>query len=169
MAFSPTPRDKDPSHIKQVYEAYGLAMYQAQCLEKQLAMVYVTHPKFSRRITREELEQNLTRNFKQTFGRLFGDMRRTVHLSLDFESRMQSAVDKRNWLAHDYFWDRAGYFPTYQGRETMIHELTELAEQFDSMDQQLETVYRKWMERNGITEEHAQQALDELIERARVS
>ena len=100
MAFLPTLLDKDPSHIKRVYEAYGLAMYQAQCLEKQLAMVYATHSKPPRRITKEELEQNLTRNFEQTFGRLFGDMRRTVHLSPDFESRVQSAVNKRNWLAH---------------------------------------------------------------------
>ena len=51
----------------------------------------------------------------------------------------------------------------------MIHELTELAEQFNVMDRQLETVYRKWMERNGITKEHTQKALDELIERARHS
>ena len=169
MAFSPTPPDKDPNHIKRVYEAYGLAMYQAQCLEKQLAMVYATHSKPPRRITKEELEQKLTRNFEQTFGRLFGDMRRTVYLTSDFESRMQSAVDKRNWLAHDYFWDRAGHFPTDPGRETMIRELTELAEQFDTMDQQLDTVYRKWLERNGITKEHAQRALDEMIERARHS
>lgn len=167
MVFSPTLLDKDPNHIKRVYEAYGLAMYQAQCLEKQLAMVYATHSKPPRRITKEELEQKLTRNFEQTFGRLFGNIRRTVHLTPDFESHMQSVVDKRNWLAHDYFWDRAGHFLTYAGRENMIRELTKLAEQFDVMDRQLETIYLKWMERNGITKEHAQRALDDLIERVR--
>lgn len=169
MPFAPTPFDKDPSHIKRVYEAYGLAMYHAQCLEKQLAMVYATHSKPPIRITKEELEYKLTVNFKKTFGHLFGDIRKTVRLAPDFESRMQKTVDKRNWLVHDYFWNRAGHLPTYQGREVMVCELMELAEQFDTLDQELETVFSKWMEKNGITNDHVQCALDELIERARSS
>ena len=68
MTFSQTPLDKDRYHIRRIYEAYGEAMYQAQCLEKQLAMIYAVHSKQQKRVTIKELQKRFYMNFDRTFG-----------------------------------------------------------------------------------------------------
>ena len=41
--------------------------------------------------------------------------------------RLQSGVQgKRNWLAHNYFWDRGVAFLSESGRVSMIEELQEI-------------------------------------------
>ena len=63
---------------------------------------------------------------------------------------LKNALNKRNWLAHDYFWERAVQFMTTEGRADMIEELLSI----------------EWAEVNGLTREMLQGELGRLREEA---
>ena len=150
-----------------VYAEFGIAMYNAQCLEREfaisLARVYYSGPN---RITWAQFLNFLDSNYKKTLGKLIFEMRKTTSIPSDMESRLMEALKKRNWLVHGYFWDRAGHFLTAEGRELMINELQDTANFFTQIGEELTAVNRAWATARGVTEEMRREALEDLIKSA---
>ncbi len=118
--------------VKEVYARYGLAMYQAQCVERSLAILLATeYGPGIQKITRTEYDKLLESLFKKTLGALLTELRKSGVVSLNFESDLSNALKQRNWLAHNYFWERAGHFMTIKGRSMMIEELTKNANELN--------------------------------------
>ena len=70
---------------------------------------------------------------------------------------MEKAVNIRNRLAHDYFYERSQQMHFIEGMEEMISELQEMKEFLDELDRELTDIMQKYMEKNfGITKEHIQ-------------
>lgn len=150
--------------IKEVYAQFGLAMYQAQCVERQLAILLATaYGPGPKRMTRSQYDDLLASLFRKTFGGLFQTLRKTVDIPEDFETTLSKALDKRNWLAHHYFWERAGHFMTEPGRRVMIGELSRIALELDDIDQKLIQISREWMGKIGMSEEVLQAEMEKLI------
>ena len=150
--------------IMEVYAKFGLAMYQAQCLERELAIALATvYGARANRIARAELDRLFESNFHQTLGQLINRMRKTVDVPKDVQLALGQALERRNWLAHHYFWDRAGQFVTAKGRNSMIRELLDIANLLNRTDEQLTDIDRAWATARGITEEMRQRALENLI------
>ena len=82
------------------------------------------------------------------------------------ESTLMEALKKRNWLVHDYFWDRAGHFLTAEGRELMINELQDTANFLSQVAEELTIVNRAWATSKGVTEEMRRESLEDLIRSA---
>jgi len=161
------PLDPESEQIKEVYARFGLAMYQAQCVERQLAVLLATeYGPGLHNMTRQQYEELLESLFKKTLGGLIHKLREAVDLPSDFESTLREALNKRNWLAHHYFWERAGHFMTEQGRRLMVDELQVIATELDELDQTLIHVSRKWMEKIGMSEEVVQIEMDRLLREA---
>lgn len=150
--------------IKEVFAQFGLAMYQAQCVERQLAILLATaYGPGPKRMTRSQYADLLASLFQKTFGGLFQTLRKAVAIPDDFEAVLRNALDKRNWLAHHYFWERAGHFMTESGRRMMIDELSRIALELDDIDQKLIQISREWMGKIGMSEEALQAEMDKLI------
>ncbi len=147
-----------------VYAEFGVAMYNAQCLEREfaisLARVYYREPN---RLTWAQFLDFLDSNYKKTLGKLIFEMRKTTSISSDMESRLMQALNKRNWLVHAYFWDRAGHFLTAEGRELMINELRNTASFLSQIGEELTVVNRAWATSRGITEEMRRESLEDLM------
>jgi hypothetical protein len=150
-----------------VYAEFGIAMYNAQCLEREfaisLARVYYSGPN---RITWAQFLNFLDSNYKKTLGKLIFEMRKTTSIPSDMESTLMEALKKRNWLVHDYFWDRAGHFLTAEGRELMINELRDTTNFLSQIDEELTVVNRAWATSKGVTEEMRRESLEDLIRSA---
>jgi hypothetical protein len=161
--------------IKEVYAQFGLAVYYAQVLEHALvnALVYLDLiPSLARRArTRAEWEKEfdsfLNRHFETTLGKMIRNLSSVTAVPSNLEAMLREALAKRNWLAHEYFRERAEQFMSMRGREKMLTELQEVQTLFDGADRSLDEVVRPLREKYGITDEKVAQVTRELLARAR--
>ncbi|MDO8805159.1 MAG: hypothetical protein Q7R35_12065 [Elusimicrobiota bacterium] len=156
--------DKESHHIREVYAQYGLAMYQAQCFERGIAIVlasvYGIQPKDG---TRSMYQKTLEGHFERTLGGLVKELGKAARLPLEFEANIKDALKKRNWLAHNYFWDRADSFFSSDGREKMLLELRETAYLFKKLDEYLAAISMAWGEKHGVTPQMIEKDMESLI------
>lgn len=155
----------EESQVKEVYARFGLAMYQGQCVERALAIVLATeYGPGIKKMTRTEYDQLLEKLFKKTLGGLLIELFECGRISSNFESDLRNALARRNWLAHHYFWERAPHFMTIKGRQMMIDELTEIADELNSLDQQFTEVSQEWMKNVGMPESVPHEEMKKLLE-----
>jgi hypothetical protein len=154
--------DADAQQRREMFALYGLAMYHAQCIEKSLAILVssVLNVEFlsADGKRRAEIQDEV---FSKTIGRLLTRLRGQVQVSANLNRLLDEARQKRNWLAHEYFWARAGEAMTPRGRRRMIDELTELSGFFSKVDTRLTSIYERWVKKIGIP----QSAIDETLNR----
>ena len=154
--------DSEVEQIKEVFARFGQAIFQAQGLERQLAILLATkYGPGPHGITRTLFDRILERHFLKTLGRLVKDIGTVARLSKEEEVRLQEALTKRNWLAHEYFWERAIDFLSESGRASMIEELQDAADLFEDLDKLFTNRTIEWGKEFGIT----RQALDKTLER----
>jgi hypothetical protein len=159
----------DPTsyQVREVYARYGLAMYQAQCVERQLAILLASEYRPGpSKITRSEYEQLLESHFERTLGGLLRQLEKSIPLPADFEGTLRKALEKRNWLAHRYFWERAGHFVSEKGRDKMLLELQEAIDYFEILDARLTDIADSWAKRHNIPPEELEKALERIIANA---
>jgi len=156
--------DKESHHIREVYAQYGLAMYQAQCFERGIAIFLATvcglQPQDS---TRSMYQKTLEGHFERTLGGLVKELGKAAKLPIGFEADIKDALKKRNWLAHNYFWDRAGSFLSRDGREKMLLELRETFSLFKKLDGYLVAISAAWGEKHGVTAQMIEKDTESLI------
>lgn len=158
--------DINQEQTREVYAQYGLTMYFAQCLERGLAILLATaYGPGPRKITRMQYDILLNTLFKRTFGALVSNLR-TVPFPNHLEEQLQQALEKRNWLTHHYFWDRAGHLASQKGQEEMMLELKEMRELFSELDNELGRITNEWSSSHGVTNEVFQDALEKILKDA---
>jgi len=144
--------DIESHHIREVYAEYGFAMYRAQCLERGIAIfltVVCGEPPPDR--TRSMYQKELESRFTQTLGGLIKELGKAAKVPPGFEIDIQDALKKRNWLAHDCFWDRATSFLSRDGRNLLLQELRGISDLFLKLDRYLQAISMAWAKKHGIT------------------
>ncbi len=133
-------------------------------LERTLAILIATVYEYKPpKITRAQYDLLLESHFQKTLGRLIYKLRKSLPIAEDLEFTLLEALDKRNWLFHNYFWERAQKFMKEDGREAMIEELQEIAYYFEKVDHKLDMILLLWGEEHGVTEEIIQKKMENLI------
>jgi len=145
--------DAESEQIREVYAYFGLAMYLAQNLERELAMLLAILSK-TEMSTAWDYDARLAHSFDSTFGRLvtqFGEIAAREYAEL--HAQLEMAVESRNDLAHHYFWDRAVLFSSRTGRDGMLEGLRTLVNTFESLDRTLTRLARNVAAQKGLPEE----------------
>jgi hypothetical protein len=145
--------DAESEQIREVYAYFGLAMYVAQNLERELAMLLAILGK-TEMSTAWDYDARLAQSFESTFGTLvtqFGEIAAREYAEL--HAQLEMAVESRNDLAHHYFWDRAVPFSSRTGRDDMLEELQSLVNTFESLDKTLTRLTRNVAAQKGLPEE----------------
>jgi len=93
---------------------------------------------------------------------LLGMVKKELSTSEEVLLELKQALDKRNWLAHDYFYDSIGQFYTESGRMKMIKELTEMIKLFNKWDQFIEGVCLHIWQQHGLTEEAISKEIEQF-------
>ena len=156
--------DPESEHVKEVFAHFGLAMYRAQCLERQLAMILASkYGPDPTRISRTEFDNTLEGLFSETLGQMVSKIKKLSALSEDEAERLKKALEKRNWLAHRYFWERATEFMSEFGRASMISELQDATCLFVALDESFTNKTFEWGEPYGITQQSVDKEMDRLI------
>lgn len=153
----------DPQQVKEVYARFGLAMYHAQCLERQVAILVAAccNPEFLRKPA-DERKAIFDAEMAKTLGILVRRLSDQVRIGPNLQSRITKALKTRNWLAHNYFWERSAQFLGASGREDMIRELTGTSNELSALDELLTADSIRWCKRVGITDDMIEAALDNL-------
>jgi hypothetical protein len=167
-------RDEDDHH-RCVYAHFGLAIYCAQCLEHGLvnAFIYLdlipNHPRPvpSTEAWQRSVDGFMDREFEKTLGQLIRKLGEITSVPPGLASRLDNALRQRNWLAHDYFRERATGWLTEEGRNQMVSELQECQRLFLEADKLLDATFKTVRERHGFTEERLQREYEKYLAEAR--
>ena len=152
--------DKD-EHVKNVYAHFGLAIYFAQVLEHALVNTMICAELLPQRAGKPEskgereteFDAFVNEKYQQTLGRLIRALKNATSIPPDLESVLTEALEKRNFLAHHYFRERAEEFMSWSGRERMIEELQGAQENLDDTATRITAVERPLREKYGLTDE----------------
>jgi len=148
--------------VKEVYAFFGLAAYCAQVLEKGLVNMAVALRVKGLRLTVSEYDALFEEHSKKTLGQLLKRARNTIPISNDLDALLEDALEKRNWLIHQFFADRAVQFTEEYGRGDMIRELQQLIVLFQKADSAIQLIYHPILEQMGVTSERVNGLMDEM-------
>jgi hypothetical protein len=156
--------------VRDTYAHYGLAMYQAQVLEHGVvnAMVYARLAE-RHRVTRDEIDAFMGLEFEKTLGALLRNLKTYVTVPDSLATSLPEALRLRNFLAHDYFRERAAAFMTEAGCLAMIEELQVWQEQFRGASRALTELMKPIGERFGITSEAIAGEAERMVAEAEAS
>ncbi|EJC1211557.1 hypothetical protein K6U44_13935 [Vibrio parahaemolyticus] len=138
---------------KEVFAFYGLASFNAQCTEKALvnfAMGYKLVDESA--LTQEQWLELYDRLNSNTFGRLLGQIKNRVDLPDTLLAHLDETLQKRNWLAHDFFYDYAIHMTDFDGRAQMISQLQCLITMFQIADRAIEKLSSIVWQQFGVDE-----------------
>jgi hypothetical protein len=158
------PLHGDAAERREVHAWFGLAMYWAQCVERELAVV-LTVAIYPKATTPEERDALLEHRYDCTLGQLVKELARSGDpRPPELEPLVRSALKKRNWLAHDYFWDRARELLTSCGRRAMLDELERVVDDFRKLNDLLVEITTVWRRAVGITDEFIDAEVEKMRE-----
>ena len=158
------------AHNKAVYAHFGLAMFCAQCLEHEVVNTLTLLELLARKATirtRAEWEAAvdsiMDNHFEHTLGKMIKDLKQLTTVPPTLEAMLGEALRARNWLAHDYFRERATDFMTPPGREGMIDELEQPQDMFRMADRTLHATYDAVRTRYGVTDAKIQEEWERQV------
>lgn len=145
---------------KEVYARFGLAYYNSECLHRELGNIYtILTFKESSDITTSRAEEKMAYAYSLTLGKLLIELKELF--PEDLYERLAYGVEKRNFLAH-HFWYERNYL-TFSNKRMLqlIEELSELSDLFSGLDEELQNHFRPKWEKFGITEELLNETLQQ--------
>ena len=118
---------KRDRQVEKVHAEHSFALAEAQLLEQYFGHFVVAFDVSTDLGSAENARCLLMR---QGLGRLIQSLEERLRIPGRLKTRLDAARGKRNWLAHQYFFDRSGWMQTCAGRSEMIRELDGLGEEF---------------------------------------
>lgn len=150
----------DEELTKELYARFSLAYYQSECLHRELCNIYASSSLKNRLgITRPRVEELLNQAYSLTLGQVVDALKEILPDS--FYVELVQAVKNRNFLAHHFWFERVHLMFNTAG--LLISELGKMSEQFSRLDKEASKVCKPFMENIGVTEEHIQNALAEIL------
>ncbi|MBI5715835.1 MAG: hypothetical protein HZC38_20740 [Chloroflexi bacterium] len=148
--------------IKEVFAQFGAAYYHSEVLHRGLCNIYslATFDKVED-ITRPRVEEKLAVAFSLTLGQM---VEKTKELfPSDLQQRLEVALDKRNYLAHHFWFERNPLMFSEQGLLELRQELLELTDLFSKLDEAITEYFKPKRQAMGVTDELIQESFDKLI------
>jgi hypothetical protein len=152
----PYPDASDP---KEIYAFFGLTMYTAQVFEKGLLNLVVVCKMIGKQgATRQDFDDFFETFDRKTLGQLLNVARSQIDFDESIDDKLNAALKKRNFLAHQYFWDNAHEMMSDAGRLDLVMELRNDIQLFKDADTAVESIFDPLRRKLGIT--------DDILERA---
>jgi hypothetical protein len=121
--------------ISKVLEKVGIALFHAQIMEKELAYLLLI-PKMKRdgELAPDKDIRDLSEKLdRKTFGSLIKELKKEFHIESSLEDGIESALLKRNYLAHNFFAAHQGKLDDSGELKLMTNELSEMSDQFSML------------------------------------
>jgi hypothetical protein len=157
------PEEPSEEEVKEVYARFGLAYYFSEVLHRALCNAYVLAP-FEKEdeMSSMRVDERFDFAWSTTLGRIINHTDGTI-LSEDVIDRLDDALERRNYLAHYFWFERIPKINSRSGVEEMIGELDEAIEMFRSLNEEISAQLKNHAEKVGITEQVLDQAKEEVL------
>jgi hypothetical protein len=154
--------DEKEELTKEVYAHFGLAYYYSECLHRGLCIIFsLLGFKKNTPITKPRLEEKLKQAFSLTLGQISEKIKEFIPKAL--EDEMKNAIDKRNYLAHHFWFEKVHLLLSVEGLREADAELIELSNLFESLDHKLTDLFKPMFESFGINDMVLKKASEEVI------
>lgn len=163
LTYSLNMLEDDPGQ-REVYERYGIAMYQAQVLEHLITQTLAVAKTAAREFrTRDEVARDYDSNYTKTLGTLIGLLRPYIEDS-GLEDELRAALETRNRLAHHFFWEHDGHLETIEGQSLMEEDAYDAQVQFQAVVMKLYPVMGRFLDAIGIAPDEHLEGLGAAIQ-----
>ena len=148
---------------RELYARFGLAYYQSECLHRNLCMAYALAPfALPDGITGPRVDERMAEAFGMTLGQVVDALRPWTSPVL--QASLEEASERRNALAHRFWFERIHLAFTEEGIHELIENLNADTTFFTSVDEEAEAHFAEQSERVGVTKNATQVALAELLQ-----
>lgn len=148
--------------IKEAYACFGLAYYQGEVLHRGLCNSYalLSFEKPNDR-TRPRVEEKFAYAFSLTLGQIIKELEKILPSELN--EQLQIALEKRNFLAHHFWYERIHLMSNECGLVQMLNELNEISQLFNDLNQKINETLEPRLREIGLTDELINRLMMELI------
>lgn len=154
----------------EVYKAFGKTAEKAQVLELEASnaiLSFIALFLLTDETTKEEkveLKKLSEKNDKKTLGNLLKQIKKIVEFDPQAETHINNALQKRNYLIHDFYKKHNFAIHSDNGREQMLKDLYEIFKSLEIGHTQLSTItdlLTKLDKRNNLSESEIKKLIDE--------
>lgn len=126
----------EENEIKDCFAYFGRTLYSVQVVEKTLLNILLFNQISN--ITKESYDKLLEEKSKLTFGELKQEIISLDFFSSEFFEDLDKFHIKREWLSHNYWWDRNVELYRKDLRPKIIKELKMLYDEFEKLNNHIE-------------------------------
>ncbi len=142
----------DSDLIKEVYARFGLAYYLSECLHKSLCIIYVMSSfEQPSEMTKPRIEELLSYSFSRTLGQIIRELADRLDHELYLE--LEGIINKRNFLAHHFWFEKVHLMYSNKGLDEIISELDDCKIIFEEIDERIISYYEKLRMQFGLTDD----------------
>jgi hypothetical protein len=147
---------------RDLFARFGLAYYNSECLHRELCIVSACSelppPAL---ITKPRVEELLSRAFSLTLGEVI--LKLEGVLPHELWKNAVAALDRRNFLAHHFWFERVHLMFNVRDTRKLIAELDDDIELFDKLDACVSEYSRSLLEGLGVTADMQADCLNRVI------
>ncbi len=135
--------------VREIFAYYGRTMYLAQAIEKGIMNLTVIS-QHKHGITKTRYDEILHEKSSLTFGQLKREIKGLNCFSEKELELIEEFHEKRDFLAHSFWWERAVEFYDEKLQHKLLLELDDLTEFFDSLNELVENKAKPFIEKHNI-------------------
>ncbi len=157
--------ESDDGKHKLVYAYFGLAIYQAQCLEETFSLMLWTDKVIKKNAkSNEEVNEiiDTIENSKKTMGNFINEVKESYNIAESTIAKLKEILNTRNYLTHKYFKIHIDKFYSDTGKLEMIKYFCDFVDSSTFIDEELKIYYANNMQKLGITETQIEWAMNEM-------
>lgn len=148
--------------IKELFATFGLAYYISENLHRGLSIFYALSSfENMHDMTIPRYEEKLVEVFSLPLGIVIGKVKPVI--PRDLQIRLDEALEKRNYLAHHFWFESANNMQSASGINAMLLDLNQIREMLDELDSEIYQLATQRLTEFGVTaemlEEHKQRLL----------
>jgi hypothetical protein len=154
---------QEARELRELFAYFGRAYYFAEVLHRGLCNLYVVlQVPENGVVTRYRVEEHFAAAFKMTLGQVW----KTVanHFTRDSRTVLELAIERRNFVAHHFWYERAHLMSRRDGRLAMQNELADATKLFEQADALVDAVGPDFAARFGLDETHLNAAMTEILQ-----
>jgi hypothetical protein len=146
---------------KEVYARFGSAYYFSECVHKGLCNLFsILSFRSMSDIIAPRLEEKLKQSFSLTLGQISEKARPLLPEAIQIE--LDKAIERRNYLAHYFWFERCHLLSSLKGLEEVRVELIDMANLFRNLDNEIEELFQSKLRSYGIDDKFIQPFLDDV-------
>ena len=148
--------------VREMYARFGLAYYHSEVLHRGLCIILAMSD-LPRKdlITRPRVEERLAHAFFLTLGDVITEL--AGKIPAEYSTRLDQVREKRNFLAHHFWLDRAHLMFRTDQVLKLIDELDGYTDLFNRLDEETSRWFRGRRHELGLTDEILQDSLTRIL------